>query len=299
MAVVMVPRIQTAAAFLGAALLAVALHAAEPLKVLIIDGQNNHKWQETTPVLKRVLEETGRFRVDVATSPPQGGDMNGFRPRFADYDVVLSNYNGEPWSAASNAGFERYVRAGGGFVSYHAADNAFPDWQEYNEMIAVGGWRGRTEKHGPSVRWYGDGPILNHAPGRGGHHGKRHPFQIVIRNPHHPVTRGLPGQWMHHVDELYDTMRGPAKNMDILATAFSEPGTNGTGHHEPMLLTISYGKGRIFHTTLGHDVEAMRCAGFIATLQRGTEWAATGKVTLKVPDDFPTASKVSVRDLSE
>ncbi|MCP5112217.1 MAG: ThuA domain-containing protein [bacterium] len=289
-------RIRIAASLLSATLLAVALHAADPLKVLVIDGQNNHKWQETTPVLKRVLEETGRFQVDVATSPPTDAGMSGFRPRFAGYDVVLSNYNGQPWSAETSADFERYVRGGGGFVSYHAADNAFPDWKQYNEMIAVGGWGGRTEKHGPSVRWYGDGPVLNHAPGRGGRHGKRHPFQIIIRNANHPITAGLPNAWMHAVDELYDTMRGPAKNMNILATAFSDPGTRGTGHHEPMLLTVSYGQGRVFHTTLGHDVEAMRCVGFITTLQRGTEWAATGKVTLDAPTDFPSASKVSVRD---
>ncbi|MDQ6698602.1 MAG: ThuA domain-containing protein, partial [Acidobacteriota bacterium] len=90
--------------------------------------------------------------------------------------------------------------------------------------------------------------------------------------------------------------RGPADHMSILATAFSDPANNGSGNEEPMLLAIAYGQGRVFHTTLGHDPEAMKCVGFITTLQRGTEWAATGKVTLKVPDDFPSVDKVSVRE---
>jgi type 1 glutamine amidotransferase len=100
---------------------------------------------------------------------------------------------------------------------------------------------------------------------------------------------------MHNTDELYDSLRGPAKNIGLLATAFSKPETGGTGEHEPILFTVRYGKGRIFHTTLGHDLEAMRCVGFIATLQRGAEWAATGKVTQKVPADFPRGGRVSLR----
>lgn len=278
------------------AVLAVApVWAADKSAVLIVDGQNNHKWAETTPVLKRLLEETGRFRVEVATTPPKSGDMSQFKPEFAKYKVVVSNYNGDAWSASTNAAFEKFVRTGGGFVSYHAADNAFPEWKEFNEMIAVGGWGNRNEQSGPYARFRNGKLVVEQKPGPGGHHGMRHPFQIVVRNPKHPITAGLPEKWMHNIDELYDSLRGPAQHIDLLATAFSEPSTKGTGEHEPMLFTVRYGKGRVFHTTLGHDVEAMRCVGFIVTLQRGTEWAATGKVTSKVPADFPTADTVKLR----
>jgi uncharacterized protein len=275
--------------------LAGSLFAAEPIKVLIVDGQNNHQWQQTTPELKKILEATGMFQVDVATSPTKGADMSGFKPDFAAYKVVLSNYNGEPWSAETKAAFETFVRDGGGFVSYHAADNSFPEWKGYNEMIAVGGWGDRTETAGSLVRWREGKVVTENKPGAAGHHGKRLPFQVVIRDPKHPIAKGLPEKWMHAPDELYDSLRGPAEKMDLIATAFSDPANSGTGENEPMLLTTTYGKGRVFHTTLGHDVAAMQCVGFITTLNRGVEWAAVGKVTQKVPSDFPTADAVSVR----
>ncbi len=273
-----------------------SLAAAAPrFQALIVDGQNNHAWQQTTPVLKRLLEETGLFAVDVATTPPLHGDFSGFRPDFRKYRVVVSNYNGEAWPKEVQTAFESYVRGGGGFVVYHAADNAFPEWPQYNEMIALGGWGARNEKAGPYLR-FRDGRIsLDPSPGPGGHHGRQHAFVVTVRERTHPITRGLPGKWMHAQDELYDRLRGPAVNLTLLATAWSDPATNGTGEHEPMLLTVKYGKGRIFHTTLGHGLEAMRCVGFIVTYQRGTEWAASDKVTQAVPPDFPGPDKVSLR----
>jgi type 1 glutamine amidotransferase len=268
------------------------------LKALIVDGQNNHHWQETTPVLKKILEDSGLFAVTVATAPP-GPDMSAFRPDFAAFDVVVSNYNGLPWPDATKAAFEKYVREGGGFVSYHAADNSFPDWPAYNEMTGVGGWAGRTtEKSGSMVRFRDGKVVLDSQPKACGNHGARLAFQVTMREPDHPIARGLPPVWMHAPDELYDSLCGPARDVGVLATAHSDPNNKGTGENEPMLMVIGYGKGRVFHTTLGHDVAAMQCVGFIATLQRGAEWAATGNVTQKAPDDFPTADRVSVRNIS-
>lgn len=282
-----------ALAFLSAA----PAHAAEKLKLLMVDGQNNHNWKGTTPVMQRWLTESGRFTVDVATSPEKGKDMSGFKPKFADFDVVLSNYNGDEWSAETKQALIDYVKNGGGLAIIHAANNSFGNWPEYNRMIGLGGWGGRNEKHGPYVR-FRDGKIVrDETPGSGGHHGKQHPFQVVVRDAAHPITAGLPQAWMHSQDELYDKLRGPAENMTVLATAFADPATGGSGEHEPMIFTIDYEKGRIFHTPMGHSPESMHCVGFITTLLRGCEWAATGKVTLtEVPKDFPTADKVSERN---
>jgi type 1 glutamine amidotransferase len=269
--------------------------AAPKMKALIIDGQNNHNWQQTTPVLKKLLEETGLFQVDVATTPPHGADMKSFNPNFSAYKVIVSNYNGDPWSPETNAAFQKYIGQGGGFVSYHAADNSFPEWKEYNQMIALGGWGDRTEKDGPMVRLREGEVVIDDRPGKAGHHGKRHPFQVKTYEAKDPIMAPLPATWMHATDELYDSLRGPAKNMKLLATAYSDPATGGTGENEPILFTVAFGKGRIFHTTLGHDVEAMKCAGFITTFQRGAEWAAHGTVTQKVPKDFPGPDAVRLR----
>jgi type 1 glutamine amidotransferase len=230
--------------------------------------------------------------VDVATSPPAGADMSGFRPKFGEYDVVVSNYNGDGWPAATRADFEAYVQGGGGFVSVHAANNAFPDWPEYNRMIGLGGWYGRTEKHGPYVYLDESGKVVrDRSPGAGGHHGPQHEFQVRTRDADHPIMRGLPPLWMHTKDELYDQLRGPAEDLHILATAYSSPEYEGTRRHEPMLMTLEYGNGHVFHTVLGHADYSMKCVGFITTLQRGAEWAATGEVTIPLPKDFPTADK--------
>jgi type 1 glutamine amidotransferase len=101
---------------------------------------------------------------------------------------------------------------------------------------------------------------------------------------------------MHASDRLMGHLRGPGKNMIVLATAFSDPKQEGTGQDEPVLLALTYGKGRVFHTLLGRTDDGTACVGYQLTLARGAEWAASGKVTLRVPADFPTENKVSTRE---
>ena len=274
--------------------------AAPAIRAMILDGESGgpyHAWQETTPYLKRMLEETGLFQVNVVTAPPAGGDFSNFKPDWDKYQVVVFNYDApdERWPDGLKASFEQYVRSGGGFVVVHAADNAFPKWPAYNLMIGLGGWRGRDEKSGPF--WYfKDGKLApDSSAGPAGSHGARLPYKIENRVVNHPITKGLPKVWMQVGDELYAALRGPGANMTVLSTAYSDPANRGTGRNEPILMVISYGKGRVFHTTMGHDLAALNSVGFITTYQRGTEWAATGKVTQKVPADFPSADKTSTR----
>lgn len=307
-------------------LLASLAGAAEKIAVLLIDGQNNHAWQETSPVLVEILNLSNRFEVEVTTTPPAPGKAprkpkgndpeqlaaynealknlmeeseklkienkekwDAWRPAFAGFDVVMSNYNGEPWPKEVEKAFEEFVKGGGGFVAVHAANNSHPQWMEYNKMIGLGGWGGRSEASGPYIRLRKGAFVKDETPGKGGAHGARHEFIVETRDPGHPIVAGLPPKWMHTQDELYGMLRGPAENLTVLATAFSDTGTGGSGEHEPILMVLRYGDGRVFHTTLGHDTTSMSGYGFQETLLRGTEWAATGEVT------FPA---VSAKDLS-
>jgi hypothetical protein len=295
-----VSHLRTAAVLAGLALLAAGPARADDAKirVVLIDGQNNHDWRATTPLLKKVLEDSGHFAVDVSSNVKSGEkpgsvDTVPFPPDLGKYDVLLSNYNGEAWPDAFQKSLEDRLKDGKiALVIVHAANNSFGSWGEYNKMIGLG-WR--DNKAGDRLILDADGKEKRVAKGEGpgAGHGAKHSFKVTVRDADHPITKGMPPEWLHAPDELYHGLRGPAENMHLLATAYSDKSKGGTGEHEPMIWTLDYGKGRVFHTPMGHDLDAMRCYGFIATLQRGTEWAATGKVTLPLPAEFPTAEKVS------
>jgi uncharacterized protein len=280
--------------YLVALAFALTAHAA-PIKVLLIDGQNNHAWKQTTPLLEAILEEGGLCAVDVSTAPGKGGDWTAWTPKFSDYAVVVSNYNGELWPEAVCTAFEKYVSGGGGFVAVHAANNSFPEWLAYNRMIGLGGWGGRNEKSGPYLRLREGKWTPDTTKGSGGSHGKQHEFVLTTQAPQHPIMAGLPAKWKHRQDELYDRLRGPAENVTVLASALAAKETGGSGEEEPLLMVIPFEKGRVFHTALGHGAEAIQCVGFATTLRRGTEWAATGKVTQPVPAGFPSEAETKAR----
>lgn len=275
---------------------------AAQLRVLIVDGQNNHDWQSMTPEMKAALEQTGRFAVDVATSPPQGSPPSAwddFRPAFGEYDVILSNYNGERWPREIERTLEEFVSGGGGLVVIHAANNAFADWPEWNRMIGLG-WRGADFGDRLTIDDSGRPVRTPRGEGPGAGHGPQHEYRVTTRDPEHPVMRGLPPVWRHARDELYHGQRGPAERMHILATAYSDPAQGGTGAHEPMAWWIPFGEGRVLTCVLGHvgggDTTAIRDVGFRTLAARACEWAATGEVTLPVPDDFPTPEAVRVAE---
>ncbi len=311
------------------------------LRTLIIDGQNNHYiWPKTTMMMKDFLEETGLFEVDIhrMDSIWLGIKYNKSRPEpytqfienfpldstayvvseepiktsrfeidFNQYDLVVSNLGATSplWPEETKRNFENYMNNGGGLVIVHAANNVWGDWDEFNKMIGLGAWGDRDSISGPYVYYNEAGELeKDFSAGICGSHGPEFDFLITTRAPEHPIMKGLPSEWLHTQDELYERMRGPFENTTILATAFSDvegnappwnPAVKGMGQHVPILLAINYGQGRVFHTTLGHFDYSMECAGFITTLQRGAEWVATGNVTQQIPNDFPTEKETVSR----
>lgn len=278
---------------------------AKPIKVMLLTGQTDkyHKWEVTSPYLNAILDHEIIFKTDKVIIPAPGKDLDEFVPEFSKYKVVVLAMNLTDWNEKAKMAFVDFVKNGGGVVVVHEADNAFPNWKEFNQIVGLGGWGGRTEKDGPYYYWKDGAYITDNSPGNGGSHGKRVPFVINVRDLEHPITKGLPAKWLHQNDELYGNLRGPAENIHVLATAFSTKESGGTGKEEPVLFTITYGKGRIYHCVLGHTgadfSDSVQDVGFQVTFSRGTEWAATGKVKQKKPAEFPSETKVLLRDLTQ
>lgn len=248
-----------------AAVLALAgVARAEPVKVLIITGDHGHDWKATTPHLKELLTTAGH-KADVTDTPSKHLTAD----TLAGYDVLLLNYRNTAkgakdspasvWGDDNKKAFRDAVKGGKGLVVYHHASSAFTGESEFDkefEKVIAGGWR------------------------KQGNHGKMHEFTVSPRKKDHEVTKGV-AEFKHGRDELYQNSLVPPGS-EVLMTAYSDKDKDpkNTGKHEPVVWVAEYGKGRVYHNSLGHDVEAMKSsAGFAVLLVRGVEWAATGKAS--------------------
>lgn len=242
-----------------------ALFKPATRRVLILSGFNNHDWRTTTPFLRQQLAAAGTYDVRVVEEPH---GITG--STFAAYDLVVLDYNGPRWGSETETALSEFVRSGHGLMVVHGASWAFnglvvlgdrhvrtgivePPWTEYRKMVG-GIWSEEDPKTG---------------------HGKRHPFQVKIIDKDHPVSRNLPGE-LTADDELYHHMR-MQPGVRILATAFDDPQFDGTGTNEPVIWILSYGRGRVFHSTLGHDVRAMQADAFLRPFLAGAAWASGGE----------------------
>ncbi|HWQ53786.1 MAG TPA: ThuA domain-containing protein [Bryobacteraceae bacterium] len=242
------------------------------LQALIITGQNAHNWRADTPALRQILEDTGRFEVRVVE------EFRGAGPEtLAPYDLVILNYYDRRrpelrWGERAENALVNFVRSGKGALIFHFGTAAFDGWGEYEKMSA-GNWRPNN-----------------------GHHSARHDFTVDIKDTQHPITRGMKPSFKQPNDELYANLKWqPEGTYHVLATAWDNHSLYqgkarqpipGAGLHQPMLWTVEYGSGRVFVDALGHDPDAMKSPGFISTLVRGAEWAATGKVTIPLPAEL-------------
>ena len=275
------------------------------IRVLITDGHSNHDWKRTTALVAGILRRTGLFTVDISTAPSREDDPSwkSWCPRFRNYDVVIQNYNdmggGALWPEPARKALEQFVAGGGGLFILHSANNAFPQWEEYNRMIGMG-WRPRT--YGYALKLAVDQSVIRIPPGEGANtsHGKR-TDRLLHRIGDDPVHQGMPREWMTPLIEVYTHVRGPAENVEILCWA-EEPTTH---EHWPIEWTIRYGKGRVYNSTFGHvwknneDPVDLRCAGFQTVLIRALQWLADRPVTWPLPSDFPTAEHTSLRTLQD
>jgi type 1 glutamine amidotransferase len=275
------------------------------ISVLIVDGFSNHDWKQTTKVTRFILEQSGRFKVDVSTVPTDSIERLAWLPSFKKYDVVIQHSNNLQnlqlrWPRKTEIALEEYVRKGGGLYILHSGNNAFPHWKEYDKMIGLG-WRPVTT--GYALEIDSNRNIIRIPPGEGTatSHGRRFNAVIQILN-RHPINKDYPDQWKTAYIEVYNFPRGTAENLTVLSYAYDSASTHRMW---PVEWVISYGKGHVYNSSMGHlwkgEVYPLsyRCIGFQTTMIRVTEWLATGKVTYPVPANFPTKDSISIKSEQE
>ncbi|MBI4606644.1 MAG: ThuA domain-containing protein [Planctomycetes bacterium] len=240
------------------------------VKLLVITGSHGHDWKGTVPILEELYKACGRFDVTVTLDPKK--DLNP--ENLARFDAFLLHYKETReapgrWPAEAENALVDAVRGGKGLVVLHYASSAFDEgkasWPEYEKLIG-GGWR-RSKGHGA--------------------HASMYQFRVNVKDADHPITQGLPASFLHAKDELYHKLMMLEGNRVLLEGL--DDHEKGTGKKEPLVWILSYGKGRVFHNALGHDAGAMKGGGFQLLMQRGAEWAATGKVTVPVPASLDSA----------
>ncbi len=249
------------------------------LRALILSGRNNHDWRTTTPQLRKILVDTGRFDVRVDEEP---AGMTA--ATLSAYDVVILDYNGPRWGEAAESAVETFVRSGKGMVAVHGATYAFGDYELLFDNHVKSGIHEKP--------WPAYAAMLGGAWAEASGHGQRHVFPVKFVDRQHPIARGLEPTFLAN-DELYHRMR-LRPEAHVLATAFDATEIGGTGKDEPILWTVAYGRGRVFNTMLGHDVTAMMEKGFAETFARGAEWAASGVVKPPEATKKPAQTRVLV-----
>jgi type 1 glutamine amidotransferase len=223
------------------------------IKVLLLSGSNNHDWVSTTPFLEKMYAETGLFSVEITEKPDTLKSIH-----LEKFDVIVSNWNSWPendlrWSEELETGILNFINEGGGFVFFHASTSVFYQWPEFRE-ITTASWEEKTG------------------------HGKMDTVEVFIENQNHPITKGM--RDFKLFDELWVNAINN-ENLIVLGSATDKTQKTKGNTNQPAIFVNEVGKGRIFHTILGHDVEAMKSSGFKKLMLRGTEWAADRKVTVE------------------
>lgn len=223
------------------------------LNAIVITDQSG----ESDKNIQTILENTGLFDVDIE---------KGTSPNFSKCDLVVLNVDKGNWEDKTKEAFVAYVKNGGGVIVLGNAGNAFSDWSEYQNIV---------------------GPVTEKNTDKSS---EAYDFRVVNINAEHPVTKGLSKVWIHSDDYMLYSTAGLDGDVEILSTAKADTIYGGSGKQIPVLYTVQYGDGRVFHVALGNNAaNSMQCVGLITTLQRGAEWAATGVVSQEVPLDFPNS----------
>ena len=284
---------------LGSIIIAHTSFGQDKIKVLIVDGFSNHDWSYTTEVITAMLERSGFCEIDISTAPLNDDpDYNEWLPDFSAYDVIIQNTNNYGneyyWPEQVKKDLEDYMKNGGGLYVFHSGNNAFTEWEEYDRMIGLG-WRKADQGDAVEIV-YGNMVRIPAGVGPGTSHGPRRTLVIEILNDH-PINKGFPKKWMTPDIELYVYARGAAKNLQVLSYTYDSI----TDKNWPVDWVVDYGEGRVYNSTFGHlwhdqrMPESIQCIGFQTTFMRSIQWLAGDKVNYRVPQNFPSATDISIQ----
>ncbi len=220
-----------------------------PIKVLLITGDDvsAHPWREMSETTREILVSSGKFDVKISEDPLILESATALK----NYDVIaflIYSAKLAELPAQAQENLLNYVKGGKGFFVQHMATASFPKWEAFGKLCGRK-WVMGTSGHGP-----------------------RAPFQVKVIDKQHPITAGLSDFEVD--DELYAKLQGNAK-IQVLVTADSD----WSKKTEPLIFVQNYGNGRVVHNAFGHDRKALMTPNVQKIIVRGTEWAATGKVT--------------------
>jgi len=238
-----------------------ALAGFAKINVLLITGENNHKWRETTPAIKKIIESSVDFDVRVcdsaATLTPDSFkgiglivlNWNSYTFGKKDERERITAQKEAQWSEAARKAYIEAVANGVGSVAIHAGTSSnFPTWKEW-PLITLGTWvNGKTT------------------------HGKRGTFTLSPEGKH-PITEGLGVLQSSNDDEMWCFVKITNPDAKIIMTAKTQNAALGSTQPQISALAGTFGKGRCFVTFLGHSPRSMDNV-FATVLVRGCQWAA-------------------------
>ena len=196
--------------------------------------------------VKEIGENSGFYETTVTK------DVGAFtRENLNNYDVVMFNTTGEiPFTDEQKEVFVDFIRGGKGFVGVHSSTDTLYTWREYGEMI---------------------GGYFN-----------THPWHqmvtIEVVDPTSPIV-GFLGKSFEINDEIYQISDFQYKDSRLLlridpaSVDTKKPGVQRRHYGWPVSWTRSYGKGRVYYNSLGHDEWVWKDARYQEMLRVGIAWA--------------------------
>ena len=227
---------------------AVVLQAADTsakARILLITGDDvspAHDWLSCAAATREVLEESGRFDVDVVG----GAEVLANEANLKNVNVIYFMMYNARTPTLSDKGKENllnFVKGGKGLVVTHLSSASFKEWPEFKALC------GRTWVMGTSG------------------HGPRGVFKAVVVDKASPITKGVDD--FNQDDELYARLQG-----DVPIHVLLQAESDWSKKTEPLAFTLGYGKGRVFHHTFGHDAKAINTPEVKKLIVQGTAWAA-------------------------